>query len=333
VLRNAQIPHAVFDRVEPNPTETDADRGISAYIESKCDGVIALGGGSALDVGKLVRLLAANRTQLADFAEGGPGWKVIRKPLVPMIAVPTTAGTGSEVSHAAVILAHDAGRKTAISSPSLVPTMAVLDPELTLDLPPSITAATGLEAFAHCVEAYVAAGYHPLADSVAIDGVGRIARNLERAVIHGKNDLEARTEMMIAALEGAMAAQKGLGAAHALAQALTPVAGVHHGLAAAIVLPYVLDFNRGSVGGRLAKIAVAMGDNSLSRDEVLTGLAIEQVRTLCKRIGIPETLSRVGLKADQLPAVADKAFADPSHHGNPRKVTRDDLLAIAKAAF
>ncbi len=331
-LRAAGVAHAVFDRVEPNPTEADADRGIAAYREGGCDGVIAIGGGSPLDVGKLVRLLATHPPPLSRYDDATDGWKHVTGNLPPMIAIPTTAGTGSEVGRSGVVFLKDTGRKTVIFAPQLMPSVAVCDPELTLDLPPSITAATGMDAFSHCLEAYIATGTHPLADAVAIDGVGRVARNLERAVTQGK-DLEARGEMMIAALEGAMAFQKGLGAAHALAHALTPIAGVHHGLANAIVLPHVLDFNRGSVGGRLARVAVAMGDSSVSRDEVLTGRAIERVRELARAIKIPEGLSKVGVKPEMLPAIADKAFADASHLTNPRKVTREDLLAIAKEAM
>jgi 4-hydroxybutyrate dehydrogenase len=331
-LRTAKLPFAAFDRVEPNPTEADANGGIAAYRENGCDGVIAIGGGSPLDVGKLVRLLATHPPPLSRYDDAADGGKYVTEKLPAMIALPTTAGTGSEVGRSAVAFLKDTGRKTVIFAPPLMPSVAVCDPELTLGLPPSITAATGMDAFTHCLEAYIALGVHPLADAVAIDGIRRVARNLERAVREGK-DLDARSEMMIAAIEGAMAFQKGLGAAHALAHALTPIAGVHHGLANAIVLPHVLDFNRGSVGEKLARVAVAMGDNSVARDEVLASDAIEQVRALCKAIGIPAGLSVVGVKPEMLPTIADKAFADASHLTNPRKVTRDDLFAIAKAAM
>src|SRR6185295_6180547 len=202
------------------------------------------------------------------------------------------AGTGSEVSRSGVALLQDTGRKTVIFSPFLMPKAAICDPELITGLPPGPTAATGMDAFTHCLEAYICNGFHPLADAVAIDGIARVARSLTTAYSNGKN-LAARGDMMIAAMEGAMAFQKGLGACHALAHALTPISGVHHGLANAICLPAVLEFNRASCTERLAKAAVAMGDNSLARQEVLAGNAIERVRKLNAKIGIPTGLREV----------------------------------------
>jgi alcohol dehydrogenase class IV len=189
-----------------------------------------------------------------------------------------------------------------------------------------------MDAYTHCLEAYVSNGFHPLADALAIDGIGRVARSLPEVFRDGKN-LVARADMMVAAMQGAMAFQKGLGAAHALAHALTPISGVHHGLANAVVLPHVMEFNRGAVAARLAKVAVAMGDNSLAREEVLAGNAIERVRKLNAQVGIPSKLRDVGVKEEDLPKIAQKAFEDASHLANPRKCTEADLLSIARAAY
>ncbi len=308
LFEKEKIPLALFDRVEPNPTEADAERGLSAYRENRCDGIVAIGGGSPLDAAKLVRLLVNHPPPLSRYDDVKDGWQHVTGPVPPMIALPTTAGTGSEVSRSAVAFLSDTGRKTVIFAPPLMPSVAVCDPELTFELPAGPTAATGMDAFTHCLEAYVATGLHPLADAVAIDGIARVSRSLERAVRHG-TDLEARSDMMIAAIEGAMAFQKGLGAAHALAHALTPIAGIHHGMANAIVLPHVVEFNRGAIGAKLARVAVAMGDNSLARDEVLTGHAIDRIRALAKSIGIPERLSEAGVKTSMLPAIVRASSA------------------------
>jgi len=331
-LKRAGVAFATFDRVEPNPTEKDVAAGLDAYRAGKCDGVIGVGGGSPLDTAKLVALMVNHEPPLSRYDDAAGGDQHVRDAVPPIIAIPTTAGTGSEVGRSGVAVLKDTGRKTVIFSPYLMPKAAVCDPELTYGLPAGPTAATGMDAFTHCLEAYVSLGFHPLADAVAIDGITRVHRSLPIAVKDGR-DLVARTDMMVAAIEGAMAFQKGLGAAHALAHALTPISGVHHGLANAVVLPTVMEFNRASCTARLAKVAVAMGDNSITREEVLAGNAVERVRKLNAQIGIPARLRDVGVKESDLGVVAQKAFQDASHLTNPRKCSEDDLLAIARAAF
>jgi 4-hydroxybutyrate dehydrogenase len=332
VLRDAKIAFEVFDKVEPNPTEKDAFDGVAFFKEKRCDGVIGIGGGSPLDVMKLIQLLAKHEPPLSKYDDATGGDQFVRDEVPPSIAIPTTAGTGSEVSRSAVALLKDTGRKTVIFSPYLMPKAAICDPELTVGLPAGPTAATGMDAFTHCLESYLSPGFHPLADAVAIDGIARCARSLPAAV-KTPNDLYARTDMMIAATQGAMAFQKGLGACHALAHALGPISGVHHGLANAVVLPTVMEFNRAAVTARLARVAVAMGDNSLSRQEVLAGNAIERVRRLNAEIGIPTRLRDVGVKEEDLGRISEKAFEDASHLSNPRKCTVEDLLSIARAAW
>lgn len=332
VLRKADLPYEVFDQVQPNPTDKDAEAGLAAYRKGSCEGIIAVGGGSSLDAAKLVQLLTTHEPPLSRYDDAQGGDRYIKDNLPPLIAIPTTAGTGSEVGRSGVATLPDTGRKTVIFSPYLLPKVAICDPELTVGLPPHLTAATGMDAFTHCLEAYIASGFHPLADAVAIDGIHRVARSLPVA-FREPGDLPARTDMMIAAFQGAMAFQKGLGACHALAHALTPVSNVHHGLANAICLPAVMEFNRGAVTARLARVAVAMGDNSLAREEVLAGNAIERVRRLSAELGLPTRLREVGVREEDLPRIAAKAFEDASHQTNPRKCTENDLLSIARAAF
>jgi alcohol dehydrogenase class IV len=293
---------------------------------------VALGGGSPLDAAKLVQLLTTHEPPLSRYDDAKGGDQYVRDDLPPLIAIPTTAGTGSEVSRSGVATLEDTGRKTVIFSPALLPRVAICDPELTLGLPPGVTAATGMDAFTHCLEAYLANGFHPLADAVAIDGIARVGRSLVTAVKEGSN-IEARADMMVAAMEGAMAFQKGLGACHALAHALTPISGVHHGLANAIVLPVVMEFNRPMTTGRLARVAVVLGEFANMREDVLAGHAIERVRKLNAAIGIPARLRDVGVKEEDLPRIAAKAFEDASHLANPRKCTQEDLLMMAREAF
>jgi len=332
ILGEAGLVHVLFDRVTPDPTERDVFAGLEAYRTGGCDGIIALGGGSPLDAAKLVQLLTSHAPPLSQYDDATGGDRFVTHPLPPLIAIPTTAGTGSEVSRSGVAFLQDTGRKTVIFAPALLPRVALCDPELTYGLPPRATAATGLDAFTHCLEAYLSNGFHPLADAVAIDGVARVARALP-VVMQEPNHLQARTDMMVAAMEGAMAFQKGLGNAHALAHALTPVAGLHHGLANAVVLPSVMAFNREAATARLARVAVAMGEPSGASDEVLAGLAIDRVRALVTDVGLPTRLSDAGVKSADLERVAALAFRDASHQGNPRPTTEADLLDIARAAL
>ena len=332
VLRHAGIAHQLFDRVQLDPTEQDAFDGLDAFRQGKCDGVIAIGGGSPLDAAKLIQLLVTHDPPLSRYDDASGGDRFVRDDMPPLIAIPTTAGTGSEVSRSGVATLKDTGRKTVIFSPYLMPKAAICDPDLTVGLPPGPTAATGMDAFTHCLEAYVATGSHPLADALAIDGIARVARSLAIAVRNG-SDLVARSEMMVAAMEGAMAFQKGLGACHALTHALTPISRIHHGLANAIALPTVMEFNRGACTARLARAAIAMGDNPLARPELLAENAVELVRQLNAEIGIPGRLRDAGVKETDLPRVASRAFEDASHRTNPRACTEGDLLAMLQAAY
>jgi 4-hydroxybutyrate dehydrogenase len=331
-LSEAGLAFGRFEDVQSNPTDRDATAGLAAFREGICDGLVAVGGGSSIDVAKLVQLLTTHEPPLSRYDDAAGGDRFVKDDMPPLVAIPTTAGTGSEVGRSGVATLPDTGRKTVIFSPFLMPRCAICDPELTVGLPPELTAWTGMDAFTHGLEAWIAAGFHPLADAVALDAIRRAARALPAAVKDG-SDLAARTDMMIAAMEGAMAFQKGLGAAHALAHALGPVSGVHHGLANAIVLPAVIEWNRPSCAPRLARVAVAMGEPPGGSDDALSARAVERVRTLARAVGIPARLREAGVREPDLPLVARKAFEDASHRTNPRPCSEADLLALARQAY
>ncbi len=332
LLAGAGLRFSRFEDVNPNPTDRDAAAGLAAFRAGGCDGLVAIGGGSSLDAAKLVQVLTTHEPPLSRYDDAAGGDRFLKDDMPPLIAIPTTAGTGSEVGRSGVATLPDTGRKTVIFSPFLMPKAAICDPELTVNLPPHLTAATGMDAFTHCLEAYVARGFHPLADAVAIDGIRRVARSLPVA-FRAPADLAARTDMMIAAMQGAMAFQKGLGASHALAHALTPISGLHHGLANAIVLPAVMEFNRATASARLARVAEAMGEEARPDDASLAAAAIARVRRLTTELRLPPRLRDAGVREDDLPRIAHKAFEDASHQANPRPCGEADLLAIARAAF
>jgi 4-hydroxybutyrate dehydrogenase len=332
VLERAKVAFAVFDGVEPNPTGATVERGLAAWREGNCDGIIGIGGGSPIDAAKGVRLLATHPLPLAQYDDAKDGWRLVTNPMPPMIAIPTTAGTGSEVGRSFVVTLPETGRKTVVFAPPLMPSVALCDPELTYDLPPRLTAATGMDALTHNLEALCSTGFHPLADALAHKGLELCGRYLVRAVRDG-HDEEARGQMMIAAITGAAAFQKGLGASHALAHALGPVSGVHHGLANAIVLPFVMEFNLGHAQAALAEAAVALGEPGGGEEEHLARRAIERVRSIARDAGIPERLREVGVKESQLPLLTEKAFEDASHQSNPRPCQPADLAAMLSAAY
>ncbi len=331
-LALADARFTAFEGVQANPTDRDADAGLAAWRAGACDGLVAVGGGSSIDAAKLVQLLTTHPPPLSRYDDAAGGDRLVKGDLPPLVAIPTTAGTGSEVGRSGVATLPDTGRKTVIFSPHLLPRVALCDPELTVGLPPHLTAATGMDALTHGLEAYVAEGFHPLADAVAIDAIRRVARALPVAFRDGA-DLAARTDMMIAAMEGAMAFQKGLGAAHALAHALGPVAGLHHGLANAVVLPAVLAFVRPAAPARLAHAAIAMGEDPRRPEDALAGAAAARVRALAAELGLPARLRDVGVREEDLARIAAKAYEDASHRTSPRACSEEDLLAIAREAW
>ncbi len=325
-LKDAGLEATVFDDVLGNPIEKNVHDGVAAFREAKADIVVALGGGSPLDVGKLVRLGIHHTRPLVDYDDSTGGDQYITSNVPPMIAIPTTAGTGSEVGRSGVVTLDVNHRKTVIFSPHLLANAAILDPELTRGLPAFLTAATGFDALTHCLEAYVSKGDHPMADGIALEGIRIIASCLERAVAHG-DDIEARGGMMKAAMMGAVAFQKGLGAAHSLAHPLSSECGLHHGLANALVLPAVVDFNAKATEERLARVSTILGGEPSA-----AGCAAA-LRALRLRVGLPESLGRVSVTRDKLDSLADLAIQDACHQSNPRACSRDDLWALYQASF
>lgn len=321
----------VFDDVSSNPLETEVLAAKDAYQQAGADLVLAVGGGSPLDVGKLVRLAVTHPLPLAQYDDAIGGSERVVHPLPPMIAVPTTAGTGSEVGRSGVVTLQATNKKTVIFAPSLMPNVAILDPKLTVSLPPRATAATGMDALTHCIEAYCALGDHPMADAIALKGITLVARNLETAVHDGK-DLQARGAMLKAAMMGAVAFQKGLGACHSLAHPLSAEYGLHHGLANALCLPAVLDYNRSTIPAKIARIAKLLGARGQD-EETLAFECAGAVRMLRKKIGLADGLGAEGVPEDGLEKLAKLAYEDACHRSNPRPCTVDDLLCLYKASY
>jgi len=325
-LHEAGVASVVFDDVLPNPVEKNVHDGVRAFNEAKADLVVAVGGGSPLDIGKLVRLGIHHHRPLVDYDDSTGGDAFITANVPPMLAIPTTAGTGSEVGRSGVVTLDVNHRKTVIFSPHLLANAALLDPELTRGLPPFLTAATGFDALTHCLEAYVSKGDHPMADGIALEGLRLAACYLERATRDG-GDLEARGGMMKAAMMGAVAFQKGLGACHSLAHPLSSEHGMHHGLANALGLPAVVELNGEVAGERLAEVAKIFGGAPSAK-----GCA-EALRALRERLGLPAGLGAASIPRESLAKLADLAFQDACHQSNPRACSRDDLFALYEASF
>jgi 4-hydroxybutyrate dehydrogenase len=317
----AGINAAVFSDVRPNPEEADVEGAWKAYRENGCDSVIAFGGGSAMDVGKVVRLRVKRPEQTLAQFEYEADWSG----LAPLIAIPTTAGTGSEVGRSSVIIMEH--RKKVIFHPALLASLVILDPEFTRELPPKLTAATGADALTHCIESFTSPVFHPLCDGIALEGIHLVGQALLRAVQDG-GDLEARGLMQIAAAMGAIAFQKDLGATHSLAHPLSSLCGLHHGLANALCLPFVMEFNAARKPGLYRRVGIA-----LDLADPSDAATIAAVRTLLDDIGLKPGLRAHGVDESKLDALADQAFADSCHATNPVPVTREDLRNLYRSAL
>ncbi|OYU98063.1 MAG: 4-hydroxybutyrate dehydrogenase [Burkholderiales bacterium PBB5] len=327
------LPHAVFDQTPSNPTEAAVRAAVAVFHSQGCDGLIAVGGGSSIDLAKGVAILATHPGVLKTYATIEGGSPKITDAVLPLIAVPTTAGTGSEVARGAIVIVDD-GRKLGFHSWSLMPKAAILDPELTLDLPPGLTAATGMDAIAHCLETFMAPAVNPPADGIALDGLARGWAHIERATRNGQ-DRDARWAMMSASMQGAMAFQKGLGCVHSLSHSLGGVnPRLHHGTLNAMFLPAVIRFNAAAESiqreQRLQRMAHAIGLPGCDAE----GRALaDAIRALNARLGLPSGLAAMGVTPDLFERVIDGAMADHCHKTNPRIATRDEYRAMLEASM
>lgn len=312
---------AAFSDVDPNPTERNVLEGMTFYQSHRCDSLVVLGGGSAIDAAKAIRLKITHPLELAEYDDNIGGSEKITSNLPPFIAIPTTAGTGSEVGRSTVITIEKTNRKTVIFSPYLIPGLAIADPELTAGMPPNITAGTGMDAFTHNVEAFLAKGFQPICDAIALGGAKIVCRNLPR-VIANPSDIEARGEMMVAAMMGAIAFQKGLGAVHSLAHPLSTEFGMHHGTTNAVLLPIVLEFNRSAVPERFRELHHQLGKD-----------IADCTRELNQICGIAPRLRDYGVPEQALPELAQKAIQDGCHLSNPAPCTADILLSLYRQAW
>ncbi len=327
VLKQAGLKAQIFSAVSPNPDADQVDAGALAYQAHNADGIVALGGGSPMDAGKAIQIRINHHDPLESYDDLIGGDAKITGALPPLLAIPTTAGTGSEVSRSAVITVEAAGRKVVLFSPRLMPNVAICDPALTLGLPPRITAETGMDALSHSLEAYLSKGYHPMADAIALEAIAMVSRHLPMAVAKG-NEMQARTEMLMASTMGSVAFQKGLGVIHSLAHPLSSVSGVSHGLANAIMMPAALRFNAEAVPERVIRVARALG-----ADEATPEGAASAVESMMDRIGLPKKLSEAGVTLEQMDSLVEKAMQDGCHGSNPRECTDTDMKALFLAAM
>ena len=337
-LEKADIDYTVFDAVLPNPTDQQVIEGMKVIRAEQCDLVIAVGGGSVMDAAKAIRILSTHEPPLEPYYVDVGGVERIGGNLPPLICVPTTAGTGSEVSQGALITdtsfnTTDRPRKRAISTPHNMASLALLDPQLTLGMPPALTAATGMDAVTHAIEAYVATRYHPISEGVALQSLKISAANIRRAYQHG-DDITARGNMLIASTMGAFAFQKGLGAVHSLAHQLSTEDPIPHGVANALLLPPVMEFNRSHAVDGYADIAEALGIDisDMTKQEAATA-AIEEVKSLNSAVNMPKGLGEAGLDPQRIPKLAKDAMLDHCYKSNPRPCTEADMLRLFESAF
>ncbi len=326
-LEAAGLGRAMFAEVDPNPNEVNLAAGLKVYKDGGHDGVVAFGGGSGLDLGKMIAFMSGQTRPLWDYEDVDDWWtRAVPAGIAPIVAVPTTAGTGSEVGRASVITNSETHVKKIIFHPKVLPTVVICDPELTVGMPKAITAGTGMDAFAHCLEAYSSPFFHPMSQGIALEGLRLVNTYLPKAYADGA-DIEARARMMAAAAMGAVAFQKGLGAIHALSHPVGAVFGTHHGTTNAVVMPACLAFNRVAIEEKLGMAAGYLGikggfDGFAARVDELNAL-----------LGIPKGLGAMGVDAGRLDELTEMALQDPSVGGNPVAMTRDNTRALFDAAM
>ncbi|MFO7257524.1 MAG: iron-containing alcohol dehydrogenase [Bacteroidota bacterium] len=316
----------VFSAIHKNPVRSDVYAGTIVYDATMRDGIVGIGGGAALDVARAIALRVNHRDDLFKYDDLVGGEVYITGEIPHLVTIPTTSGTGSEVGRSAIISEDTTHQKRILFSPKLIARMVFADPALTFDLPPAVTAATGMDALTHNLEAYLAKMYHPICEGVALEGISLISQAIERAVHHP--DLDSRSMMMMGSIMGGIAFQKGLGVVHSLAHPLSTLLDVHHGLANAINLPHGMEFNRDGFEWKFERIAQAL--RLQSND---TAAVIRYLADLNDAIGVPPRLRDIGVKEEHLDALADLAIADFAHPNNPKSVTREDFRALYEKAF
>ncbi|MBO6919995.1 MAG: iron-containing alcohol dehydrogenase [Rhizobiaceae bacterium] len=327
LLEAAGLGRGVFSEVDPNPTDKNAEEGVKFYREGGFDGVIAFGGGSGLDLGKVIAFMAGQTRPLWDFEDIGDWWtRADADAIAPIIAVPTTAGTGSEVGRASVITNSTTSEKKIIFHPKMLPAVVICDPELTIGMPKFITAGTGLDAFAHCVEAFSSPHYHPMSQGIALEGMRLVKEYLPRAYADG-TDIEARAHLMSAAAMGATAFQKGLGAIHAISHPIGAIYHTHHGTTNAVCMPAVLQFNKSAIEGRFERASAYLGIEG-----GFDGFCA-YVDALNASMGVPKTLTELGVKDPDIDRLVKDALADPSTGGNPIEMTEKNTKELILACI
>ncbi len=322
ILDKAGLGRAIFSKVDPNPNEINLAAGVRAFKDGGHDGVIAFGGGSGLDLGKMVAFMAGQTRPIWDFEDIGDWWtRANAETIAPIIAVPTTAGTGSEVGRASVITNSQTHVKKIIFHPRVLPTIVIADPELTLGMPPIITVGTGMDAFAHCLEAFSSPHYHPMSQGIALEGMRLVKENLPRVYADG-TDIQARAHMMSAAMMGATAFQKGLGAIHALSHPIGALYNTHHGMTNAVVIPPVLKLNRPAIEARISEAA-----GYLSISGGFDGF-YDYVLVLREQLGVPDKLRDLGVATNRIAELTEMALKDPSCGGNPVELTAENITRL-----
>lgn len=326
-LKKIGLSPTVYAEMHKNPVKSDVLNGKKAFAEADCDSIVGVGGGVGLDVARAIALAINHHRDLFDYDDLIGGDQYVTEAVPYFVTVPTTSGTGSEVGRSAIIADDETHQKKILFSPKLLASMVFADPALTFGLPPFVTAATGMDALTHNMEAYLAKNYHPMCDGIALEGIKLIATSIEKATNEGDN-AEARADMMLASLMGAVAFQKGLGVVHSLAHPLSQLLDTHHGLANAVNLPYGMEFNLPGFEDRFEAMAHALGLKNGNGTQL-----IDELFRLNERLGLPTKLSGIEVKEEHLEPLADLAFADFCHPNNPKPVTREDLLSLYKKAL
>lgn len=334
VLKEAKIPYSVYDRVIPNPPDYQVEEALRQFKEDRCDILLGLGGGSAMDVAKSVLVMAAHPGSILDYDCIYGGAEKIKGNVPKIICIPTTAGSGCEVSAGSVITDTKRNVKVVIISPFMTPDIALVDPEIQLELPKFITSTTGMDALCHCIEVYVSKNHESFTEHMMLYGIQLITDNILKAYENGK-DLEARSAMAFAALVGGMGINvKGLGVCHSLSHQLSSECDISHGMANAVLLPYTMEFNLEYAAEKYARVAQSMGLDIAGKSVPEAGkMAVEKVKTICGALGIPEKLSQLGVKEDALEKMASQAVNDVCHSGNPGTCGRQDMLDLYRKAY